>query len=81
LRKDGHEIEVEVTTNAAYCHRAKLIFCNCRDITDRKLGVTAILDDEDADHFFKRLDAALYEAKQAGRNRVITRPGSVAAPK
>ncbi|WP_299311753.1 sensor domain-containing diguanylate cyclase [uncultured Halomonas sp.] len=35
-RKDGSEFTVEVTTNAAYYHGAKLIFCNCRDITERK---------------------------------------------
>jgi diguanylate cyclase (GGDEF)-like protein/PAS domain S-box-containing protein len=40
--KDSHEIEVEITTNAAYCHGTKLIFCHCRDITDRKSAETAL---------------------------------------
>lgn len=35
-RKDGQNLEVEITTNAAQHNGAKLIFCNCRDITERK---------------------------------------------
>jgi len=35
-RKDDREIDVEVTTNAAGYKGEKLIFCNCRDITERK---------------------------------------------
>ncbi|ABI56870.1 GGDEF domain-containing protein [Alkalilimnicola ehrlichii MLHE-1] len=35
-RKDGSDITVEITTNAAYYKGVKLIFCNCRDITERK---------------------------------------------
>ena len=36
VRKDGHEIAVEISTNAAFYKGVKLIFCNCRDITERK---------------------------------------------
>jgi len=36
LRKDGAEIDVEITTNGAHFKGTKLIFCNCRDITERK---------------------------------------------
>jgi diguanylate cyclase (GGDEF)-like protein/PAS domain S-box-containing protein len=35
-RRDGSEVDVEITTNAAFYKGAKLIFCNCRDITERK---------------------------------------------
>ncbi|PKO49758.1 MAG: hypothetical protein CVU28_14780, partial [Betaproteobacteria bacterium HGW-Betaproteobacteria-21] len=35
-RKNGEEFDVEVTTNCAYYNGSKLIFCNCRDITERK---------------------------------------------
>ncbi len=35
------------------------------------IGVTATLPGDDADVLFKRADAAAYEAKRAGRNRVI----------
>jgi PAS domain S-box-containing protein len=35
-RKDGTAFDVEVSTNAAICGGQKLIFCVCRDITERK---------------------------------------------
>ncbi|WP_022961086.1 sensor domain-containing diguanylate cyclase [Halopseudomonas pelagia] len=35
-RKDGRVIDVEVTSNGAYYNGTKLIFCNHRDITERK---------------------------------------------
>jgi PAS domain S-box-containing protein len=35
-RKDGTILEVEISTNAATFSGQKLIFCVCRDITDRK---------------------------------------------
>ncbi|CAM3345894.1 sensor domain-containing diguanylate cyclase [Halomonas lysinitropha] len=35
--KDGRTIDVEVATNATYLHGQKLIFCHCRDITQRNL--------------------------------------------
>ncbi len=35
-RKDGTIYDVEISTNAAYFGKQKLIFCVCRDITERK---------------------------------------------
>jgi len=35
-RKDGTNIDVEISTNGAVCAGQKLIFCVCRDITKRK---------------------------------------------
>ncbi|NQT30711.1 MAG: PAS domain S-box protein, partial [Deltaproteobacteria bacterium] len=35
-RKDGTTIDVEISTNGAICAGQKLIFCVCRDITERK---------------------------------------------
>ncbi len=35
------------------------------------LGVAELLPDEDPDHWYKRADDALYEAKRSGRNRTL----------
>jgi len=35
-RKDGSTINVEISTNGAVCAGQKLIFCVCRDVTERK---------------------------------------------
>ncbi|MBA7559637.1 hypothetical protein ES708_01252 [subsurface metagenome] len=35
-RKDGTTYDVEISTNGAMCAGQKLIFCVCRDITERK---------------------------------------------
>jgi PAS domain S-box-containing protein len=35
-RKDGSTYDVEISTNAAVFARQKLVFCICRDITERK---------------------------------------------
>jgi PAS domain S-box-containing protein len=35
-RKDGSTFDVEISTNGAVCAGKKLIFCVCRDITERK---------------------------------------------
>jgi PAS domain S-box-containing protein len=35
-RKDGSVIDVDISINAAMCSGQKLIFCVCRDVTERK---------------------------------------------
>lgn len=35
-RKDGTFLDVEISTNGAICGGQKLVFCVCRDITERK---------------------------------------------
>jgi diguanylate cyclase (GGDEF)-like protein len=35
-RKDGSTVQVEISTNGAICGGQKLVFCVCRDITERK---------------------------------------------
>jgi len=35
-RKDGTAIDVEISTNGAICEGQKLVFCVCRDVTERK---------------------------------------------
>jgi PleD family two-component response regulator len=39
------------------------------------LGLTEYIAGESAQTFLKRVDKALYEAKQAGRNRLVIKPG------
>ena len=41
-RKDGTYYDVEISTNGAVCGGQKLIFCVCRDITERKQAVEAL---------------------------------------
>jgi len=42
-RKDGTTYDVEISTNAAVIEDQKLIFCVCRDITERKLSEDRLL--------------------------------------
>ena len=46
-RKDGTVYDVEISTNAAVFSRQKLIFCVCRDITERKRMEEAIKASEE----------------------------------
>jgi two-component system cell cycle sensor histidine kinase/response regulator CckA len=45
-RKDGTLIDVEISSNGAICGGRKLIFCVCRDITERKRTEEALMDSE-----------------------------------
>jgi PAS domain S-box-containing protein len=44
-RKDGSVIDVEISINGAMCGGQKLIFCVCRDITERKKAEQALADE------------------------------------
>ena len=46
-RKDGSIFEVEISTNGATFSSQKLIFCVCRDITERKLAEKQLKESED----------------------------------
>ncbi|MFH0878395.1 MAG: PAS domain S-box protein [Lentisphaerota bacterium] len=41
-RKDGSVCEVEISSTAALCEGRKLIFCVCRDVTERKRAQEAL---------------------------------------
>lgn len=45
-RKDGSVLDVEVSTNGAVCCGQKLIFCVCRDITERKRAEERLIKSE-----------------------------------
>ena len=46
-RKDGSYLDVEISTNSAICEGQKLVFCVCRDITDRKRTEQALRESEE----------------------------------
>ncbi|WP_370574337.1 PAS domain S-box protein, partial [Methanomethylovorans sp.] len=46
LRKDGTLIDMEISSNAAFFGGQKLIFCVCRDISERKRAEKELLESE-----------------------------------
>jgi two-component system, NtrC family, sensor kinase len=46
-RKDGSIYDVEISTNGAIFSGQKLVFCVCRDITERKMAERQLKDSED----------------------------------
>ncbi len=46
FRKDGTLLDVEISTNGANYRGRKLVFCVCRDITQRKQAEEALLESE-----------------------------------
>jgi PAS domain S-box-containing protein len=46
-RKDGTTFDVEISTNGTVCAGQKLIFCVCRDITERKQSEKALVEAEE----------------------------------
>jgi PAS domain S-box-containing protein len=47
-RKDGSVIDVDISINAAMCSGQKLIFCVCRDVTERKRAEEALKTSEES---------------------------------
>jgi len=56
-RKDGRLIDVELSNNGAFYRGKKLIFCICRDISDRKQA------EKDREALIKRLQESLAEIR------------------
>ena len=49
-RKDGTIFDVDISVNGAVCDGQKLIFCVCRDVTERNQMVEALRESEDRYH-------------------------------
>lgn len=47
VRKDGTQYDVEISSNGALCSGGKLIFCVCRDITERKQSAAELKASEE----------------------------------
>lgn len=56
-RKDGSLYEVEISTNGAVYQNRKLVFCICRDVTERKRS------EEERKQLIQELQTALAEVK------------------
>jgi|GEM_PF-941173 len=68
-RKDGAVINVEISSNGAMFGQQKMVFCVCRDITDRKRAEAALEDAENRYHllFDQSPDAILIIDPETGR--------------
>jgi diguanylate cyclase (GGDEF)-like protein len=49
-------------------------FAPLQNVTTASFGVAELAPGEDAESFFGRMDKALYQAKESGRNRVVAAP-------
>jgi PAS domain S-box-containing protein len=66
-RKDGSTMDVEISTNGAICAGQKLVFCVCRDVTERKQAEKALVEAEEK--YKKLVEAAsdlIWEVDEAG---------------
>ena len=72
-RKDGTIYDVEISTNGAVCAGQKLVFCVCRDITERKQAEKALVEAEEK---YKNLVEAtsdlIWEADDKGRYTFVS---------
>ena len=72
-RKDGTVYDVEISTNGAVCSGQKLVFCVCRDITERKQSDKALAE---AEKKYKNLVEAtsdlIWEADTQGRYTFVS---------
>lgn len=75
-RKDGRVIDVEVGNNGATLGGRKLVFCVCRDISDRKQAEDALKSSEDR---FRRVVEAAPQAIfiRRGRHCAYANPAAV----
>ena len=67
-RKDGTFYDVEISTNGALCEGQKLVFCVCRDITERKRAEEALkLSEEQYRSIFENSVEGIYQSTLEGR--------------
>jgi PAS domain S-box-containing protein len=66
-RKDGTVYDVEISTNGAVVAGKKLVFCVCRDVTERKRAEEALLEAEEKyKNFVEATSDMLWESDEMG---------------